>query len=186
MARREVTVSSISPMPKGYAFLPKGNQYKTLHCRRLTHESGKTLFVVEENKKALGIRVPKHIFFTVQNLARETLATRRAATERRDATVIRQAEAELKALFPKIPKEEKECVLKRAFRKHSGRVGRTGQISMKRKVQLAVIAHIRHKHTEYDKLLREGLDREGARNMVRKKIQETLKDWGAKGGKRYI
>ncbi|ORY03334.1 hypothetical protein BCR34DRAFT_591627 [Clohesyomyces aquaticus] len=181
---REITVTSMTPMPQGYAFLPKGNQYKTLHCRRLTREAGKTVYVVEDRKKAVGIRVPKSIFFRVQSLARETHTTRVAATERRDAALIRQAEAELHTLFPKIPKKEMEVVLKRAFRKHSGRVGRTGKEPMRKKVQLAVIAHIRHTHTEYDQLLNGGLDRQDGRKATWKKLEQVLREWGSKAGKR--
>jgi hypothetical protein len=184
MARkREITVSPNKPMPRGYAFLPKGNQYKTLHCRRLTHEAGKPLFVVEDKKKVIGMRVPKHIFFQVQSLARETLDDRRAATEKRDNTLVRQAEAELAKQFPKLPEVEREAILKHAFRKHSGRVGRTGLTPMSKKVLFAAIAHIRHKHTGYDAMLNRGLDRDEARRAIAKKVQDILQEWGAKGGK---
>lgn len=182
--KREITVASSKPMPKGYAFLPKGNQYKTLHCRRLTHETGKPLFIVEEGKKVIGIRVPKHIFFQVQSLARETLSSRRAATEQRDAALVRQAASELEKQFPNIPSGEKEMVLKHGFRKYSGRVGRTGLMPMSKKVLFAVIAHIRHKHTNYDQMLNKGMDRDEARRAIAKKTQDMLREWGAKGGKR--
>lgn len=182
--KREVNVSSQTPMPKGYAFLPKGIPYKTLHCRRLTHEAGKTVFVVLDGSKSLGIRVPKYIFFQVQSLARDTLSDRRAATEKRDTALLRTAEVEINSQFPKIPKKEKEQALKRAFRKHSGRVGRSGQTPMPRKVLLAVIAHIRHQHTNYDALLGGGSDRDEARRAVQKKVIQMLKKWGGKEGKK--
>ena len=89
MALREPTVTPDTPMPKGYIFLKKGIKYKTLHCRRQTHEAGKTVYVVEQNKKTLGIRIPKSIFFRVQSLANETLPSRRLATEQRDAALLR-------------------------------------------------------------------------------------------------
>ncbi|KAF1993556.1 hypothetical protein P154DRAFT_477386 [Amniculicola lignicola CBS 123094] len=177
--KREITVSSSTPMPKGYAFLPKGTPYKTLHCRRLTHEAGKLLYVVQQGKTAIGIRVPKFVFFQVQSLAKETLSSRKAAVEKKDEALLRQAEKELHILFPKIPKEEVELVLKRAFQKYSRRVGRSGQTPMPRKVQLAVIAHIRHKHTDYDAMLRRGMDRDDARRAVVKSMQGMLKKWGA-------
>ena len=181
-AKREITVSSTKPMPKGYAFLPKGNQYKTLHCRRLTHEAGKPLFVVEAGNKVIGLRVPKNIFFQVQSLARETLADRREAVQKRDNVLNRQAEVELIKQFPKIPKAEKDAVLKHAFRKYSGRVGRTSTTPMSRKVLFAVIAHIRHRHTNYDAMMDRGVDREKARRAIQKEVQEKLCKWG-RGGK---
>lgn len=177
----EITVASSSPMPNGYAFLPKGDMYKTLHCRRLTHAARKPLFVVEDRQhKKIGIRIPRKVFFTVNNLARETAATRNANTERRDANLIAQAAAELREVYPNIPSSAAEQCLKRAFRKYSGRVGRSGKIEMKRKVELAVVAHARHTETAYDDLLRKGISREEARLKVWSRLQEVLRDWKGK------
>ncbi|KAF2276404.1 uncharacterized protein EI97DRAFT_494000 [Westerdykella ornata] len=180
--KHEITVTADKPMPQGYAFLPKGSQYKTLHCRKLTHEAGRRVYVVVEGKgkRVLGIRVPKSIFFQVQSLARETFASRRAATAQRDNALIRQAAMAIETQFPDIPEDEKEAVLKHGFRKYSRRVGRTGQLAMEKRVNLAVIAHIRHKHTEYDKLLGEGMVKKKARLEIRKKTQAVLHEWGAK------
>jgi hypothetical protein len=185
--KREISVAPSKPLPKGYAFLPRGDPYKTLHCRRLTHQAGKPLYVVEQGnkrKKVLGIRIPKSIFFQVQEQARETLASRRAATEQRDAALVRQAASAIDEQFPDMPEADKEQVLKHGFKKYSGRVGRTGQIPMSKKVTLAVIAHIRHTHTGYDKLLDGGEEREQARKKIAKDTQSILRRWGAKGGKR--
>ena len=46
-------------------------------------------------------------------------------------------------------------------------------------VWLATIAHIRHRHTEYDALLREGYDRESARFFVVDAINDVLTRWRA-------
>jgi len=43
---------------------------------------------------------------------------------------------------------------------------------------LAIIAHIRHVHSDYDMLLAEGYDRDAARFFVRDAIDETLTLWG--------
>jgi hypothetical protein len=175
----ETTVPPTAPMPAGYAFLPKGIAYKTRHCRKLTHESGKPLYIVVSNKKTtLGLRAPKSIIAQVHAKANETLASRRAATGKRDAADIAKAAASLTAQFRKMPKEEKDLVLTHGFKKHSGRVGRTASISLEKKVLLAVVAHVRHKHTEYDTLLRAGTDRDAARKLTRKKIEATIKAWG--------
>lgn len=174
----EITVPSSAPMPAGYAFLPKGIAYKTMHCRKLTRESGKPLYIVVDKKTTLGLRAPKPIITQVHAKANETLASRRAATGKRDAADIAKASASLTAQFRKMPKEEKELVLNHGFKKHSGRVGRTASISLEKKVLLAVIAHVRHKHTAYDALLRAGTDRDAARKLTRKKIEATIKAWG--------
>ncbi|KAF1967442.1 hypothetical protein BU23DRAFT_559359 [Bimuria novae-zelandiae CBS 107.79] len=184
MAPKEVKVGPNAPMPKGYDFLKKGIKYKTLHSRRLTHEAGKTVYVVEQNKKVLGIRVPKDILSHVHAQANQTLSARTLATEKRDNAAIRQAAAEVDSQFPKIPEHDRELVLKHGFKKYSGRVGRTSMIPLPRKVLYAVIAHIRHRHTNYDKLLDSGVARDEARKRIQKKMQEKLREWGSTRGRR--
>lgn len=46
-------------------------------------------------------------------------------------------------------------------------------------VWLATIAHVRHEHTDYDRLLAEGYDRDAARFFVVGQINETLTHWRA-------
>lgn len=46
-------------------------------------------------------------------------------------------------------------------------------------VWLAAVAHVRHAHTEYDRLLAEGYDRDSARFFVVDAINETLTRWRA-------
>jgi hypothetical protein len=183
MVYREVTVTPNTPMSKGYGFLPKGIAYKTLHCRKTTREAGKVLYVVVDNKKTLGLRAPLSIISQVHQKANATRATRSAAVHKRDSADIAKASAELLAQFQRIPAAEKELVLKHGFKKHSGRVGRTALISLEKKVTLAVIAHIRHKHTGYDALLRAGEVREKARKLTWKTIEDVMKQWGFKQGR---
>jgi hypothetical protein len=183
MTFREVTVTPGTPMPKGYSFLSKGIAYKTLHCRKSTREAGKVLYVVVENKKTLGLRAPSSIISQVHQKATVTQATRRAAVQKRDSADISKASAEIVVQFRKIPAAEKELILRHGFKKHSGRVGRTASISLAKRVTLAVIAHIRHKHTEYDALLRAGEAREKARKLTWKTIEGVMKQWGFKQGR---
>jgi hypothetical protein len=46
-------------------------------------------------------------------------------------------------------------------------------------VWLAAIAHVRHEHTAYDRLLDEGYDREAARFFVIKEFNAVLTRWRA-------
>lgn len=46
-------------------------------------------------------------------------------------------------------------------------------------VWLATVAHIRHVHTEYDALLKEGYDRDSARFFVIDRINSVLTRWRA-------
>ena len=49
--------------------------------------------------------------------------------------------------------------------------------SGKTAVDLAVRAHVRHAHTNYDELLMAGTDRLDARAQVREKIDRVLAEW---------
>jgi len=46
-------------------------------------------------------------------------------------------------------------------------------------VWLATITHVRHEHSDYDRLLAEGYDRDAARFFVVDQINETLTRWRA-------
>ena len=46
-------------------------------------------------------------------------------------------------------------------------------------VWLALIAHIRHQHTDYDALLNEGYDQESARHFCLDAINAKLTEWRA-------
>jgi hypothetical protein len=179
----ETNVTSREPIPQGYAFLPKGIAYKTLNCRKLTRASGKPLYVVIDNKKTLGLRAPKDIITQVHLKAKDTLATRRAAVQKKDAVDVAKATAESKAQFPKMPSTDRDLILNHGFRKHSGRVGRTGSIPLAKKVTLAVIAHIRHRHTNYDALLNRGEARDAVRKTIWKQIESTTREWGCTNGR---
>jgi hypothetical protein len=181
--QREITVGPSAPMPHGYAFLPKGIAFKTLHCRKLTREAGQPLYVVVDNKKTLGLRAPKTFIAQIHIKAKATLSTRRAAVQKRDTLDIAKTTKELRAQFPKMSASERELILKHGFKKHSRRVGRTASLTLEKKVKLAVIAHIRHTHTEYDTLLRKGLERELARVMIWRKTQSVLHEWGCTDGR---
>lgn len=43
---------------------------------------------------------------------------------------------------------------------------------------LVLVAHIRHQHTEYEKLLEEGYERDAARHFTREAINTVLRKWG--------
>ena len=61
----------------------------------------------------------------------------------------------------------------------SGRVGRTaaGRELDPKAITLAVIAHIRHVHTNYDSLLMRGVRRRDAREQIRGTLDKVLGRW---------
>lgn len=46
-------------------------------------------------------------------------------------------------------------------------------------VWIATVAHVRHAHTQYDRLLDEGYDRDAARHFVIDEINRVLTGWRA-------
>jgi hypothetical protein len=46
-------------------------------------------------------------------------------------------------------------------------------------VWLATVAHVRHQHTDYEKLLEEGYDRDSARFFVVDQVNQMLTHWRA-------
>ena len=83
--------------------------------------------------------------------------------------------------YPNMPLSDLEKVLKHAFLKGSGRVGRTSRESVERRASLAVGAHIRHNYTGYDDVLDRGqMSREQARHQVWKTVSDVKLDWADK------
>jgi hypothetical protein len=177
----EPEVRADVPMPRGYRFVPKGNVYITKNCRKMTHEAEKTLYVVVDNKnKPIGLRCPIHIYEDVRSQNKATAAQRAAAVQKRDAAIEEEFEEALLKLFPDIPKVEIPLILKHALKKHSRRVGRASKVALQDKVKLAVRAHIRHVHTDYDMLLKQGTSRPVAREKVWGRLNEIARKWGGR------
>jgi hypothetical protein len=180
MGDSEQIVDVRAPMPKSYGFLRKGDVYKTGLCRRMTHSAHKPLFVVQDNGVTIGLRAPRWILSEVFKEARATEDSRRAAVQRRDDATRRQFDDAIAKLYPHSPVEDREKILRRALKKKSGRVGRTGKLDIDAKARLAVWAHVRHAYTDYDDLLRSGLSRDDARKSVDVKIHAILQVWQGK------
>lgn len=183
----EPEVPAHEPMPKGYRFVPKGNVYITKNCRKKTHEAERTLYVVVNKKgKPTGLRCPAYIHNTVMGDDNATAAQRAEAVQKRDAAIEDNFEEAIVKLFPKIPKSEVPQILKHSLKKHSRRVGRTGTVALQDRVKLAVRAHIRHVHTEYDELLKHGASRVTAREKIWERLNEVARQWGGRPIKRAV
>ncbi|KAJ3472823.1 hypothetical protein NLG97_g10694 [Lecanicillium saksenae] len=182
MAVAEIIVSPSAPMPKGYKLLRKGYPFMTALCRRKTLAAGRTLYVVRAGSKTLGLRAPRRIVDEVYEEERQTRATRRAAVAARDVSTRGTFAAALRRQFPGMPGEDADKVLRRTLKKRSGRVGRTGKLGVEDKVRLAVAAHARHAHTDYDVLVRGEKSRAEARKAVYGKVREVLAKWEGGGG----
>lgn len=90
-----------------------------------------------------------------------------AGTRRHQA--IRKA---LRALAPGIPLADAEAVLALAERRHMK------ELPPSTALWLALGSHVRHSHTDYERLLAEGYDRDAARFFVLAETDEVLASWG--------
>lgn len=177
----EPEVRATDPMPKGYRLVPKGDVYITKNCRKKTHEAGKTLYVVVDRKnKPIGLGCPSHIYHAVMNEHRATAAQRAEAVRKRDTAIEETFEDAVLKVFPRIPKAEVPQIVKHALKKHSRRVGRTSTVALHDRVKLAVRAHIRHVHTDYDALLQQGVSRPVAREKIWDRLNEVARQWGGR------
>jgi hypothetical protein len=112
--------------------------------------------------------------------AREA-AQARAAERRKevDAQYMNSFARRVREMFPHCPPGRETVIAVHACQKYSGRVGRSSFAKAldESAVRLAVVAHVRHRETQYDELLMEGQDRFDARTRVQLKVEEILENW---------
>ena len=118
--------------------------------------------------------------FEVRELRKEREAVRRAGL---DQKFVQQFAGSIRELFPRMETGREKGIAEHACLKYSGRIGRSGAAKSldENAVLLAVIAHIRHRETNYDDLLGKGWERSDARRAVVERIDEVLGRWQATG-----
>jgi hypothetical protein len=108
-------------------------------------------------------------------------ARAQAAVQRtkEDRELVAAMEREILGAFPGCPPSESHRIAEHTASRGSGRVGRSaaGRALDPRALELAVIAHIRHEHTNYDRLLMQGVERLDARGQVRDAIDGVVRRW---------
>jgi len=107
---------------------------------------------------------------------------RRAKDEVAEREYLDQFRARILEMYPRCPGPAAEEIARHACEKHSGRVGRSASAKEldPGKVTLAVRAHIRHLHTEYDSLLAKGLSPGEARPLIRSRVEEVARKWSGR------
>ncbi|RDI78335.1 Dimethyl-sulfide monooxygenase [Venturia inaequalis] len=93
-----------------------------------------------------------------------------------------QIDAAVREMFPRIPPEAADEIIKHAFESASKpgekeRVGNARNLDLAGRVQLAVTAHIRHRYTNYDQLLKNGVKWPLARATVNPPCVAVLRNW---------
>ncbi|KAF3481067.1 uncharacterized protein GIQ15_03826 [Arthroderma uncinatum] len=158
-------------MPKALRVKLKGIAYsKTVHG-----------FVPEDSSttyEQTGLYVPIDVRTAVELESQDTSDARKQAVAQKDARDRRKARDLLLREFPNMPKSDLNAVLNHAFLKGSRRVGKSGKIaSEEEKVRLAIEAHIRHVHTEYDAMIKRGMTRERARENIWGEVVTLRDSW---------
>lgn len=161
--------------PPGFVFVPIGDPALTNACKELSREQEAMFFIVSTHREDQS-RISEHVYRvgfhfreTVLNSALKTIGERKLHPSSKNyieplpetqEDINKQADAAIRDLFPKIPNTDRQLIIEHSFKKgalYQGEptVGTQSNIPLSRRVQLAVLAHIRHTHTRYDKLLRE-------------------------------
>jgi hypothetical protein len=114
-----------------------------------------------------------------RKISRESAAVVR---EHVDKEYIAQFSKQIRIQFPGCPSQEAEAIADHACQKYSGRVGRSSAAKAfdSEAIELAVKAHVRHKHTHYDQLLSNGWERTEARSAVTEKLNLIVREWSRK------
>jgi hypothetical protein len=101
------------------------------------------------------------------------------AREAEDVEFVDDLTQAIQARYPACPHDEVRRIATRTAARGSGRVGRSaaGRALEPEAIDLAVIAHVRHEHTNYDALLMQGTERLDARKLVRDQIDLVLERW---------
>ena len=169
-------------------YLPAGDAALT---RRSARYSERTAVVVRFSRsrgryERQGILVEKSALEKAEQEcsqdAGERAKARAAGAARRreqDRELIARMTVEIGELFPGCPPGETAAIAAHTATRNSGRVGRTaaGRSLDEGALTAAVIAGVRHKHTEYDGLLAAGVDRLLARQRVADRVQAILAAW---------
>lgn len=184
--------------PPGFEFVPIGNPELTQACKELSRERDAMIFIVCTAKDANANKLALQMSRTGHHIRRTIVEEARAQIGEEDASAASnsggpepipdtqeeynaQADAALRDLFPRIPNTDRQMIIEHAFKlggTFQGQpvVGMVKTLPLSRRVQLAVLAHIRHNHTRYDQLLREA-DYQTARKVVEQHCLDFLVKW---------
>ena len=169
-------------------FLPSGDAALT---RRSKKYSGLSAVVLKWSKnrrryERQGLLVEEEALERAEEECLEDAEARalkreRAAVKRTelDQEYLKEFAAKVRELYPKCPKGREKIIAEHACQKYSGRVGRSASAKQldNKAVEMAVIAHIRHRETDYDELLGKGVERHEARERIQSEIVTVLQQW---------
>jgi hypothetical protein len=169
-------------------FLPAGNMALTRRARKHSTLSAVVLEWSRARKRyeRQGILVEEQALETAEE---ECLGDSDLRERRRERDAVRRQELDrqyvqefaerVREIFPGCPTGRETIIAEHACLKYSGRIGRSASAKGldETAVRLAVIAHIRHRETDYDSLLAKGYERREARTAVESNVSSVINRW---------
>ncbi|KAJ5494758.1 hypothetical protein N7463_010845 [Penicillium fimorum] len=168
--------------PSGYTFIPAGNPQLTTTCKERCRDEGLQIHAVSttphhrhhnlsQHVHRIGYHFPSTVVaavcselgFYLTSTGKTVPSTfptdrvenlKQADSEVSQITLNTEARDALKDLFPNIPDKDLNQIIKTAFQKGQKKVGTATELPLARRAQLAVVAHVRHVYTDYDRLLK--------------------------------
>ncbi|KAJ6088293.1 hypothetical protein N7486_009554 [Penicillium sp. IBT 16267x] len=189
--------------PTGYTFIPAGNPLLTTACKERCRKEGFQIHAVSttphmhthnlsQHVHRIGYHFPSTVVAAVcselglyltstgKAVSFHTLGTvddrRPPDSEVSQEVINTEARDAIKDLFPNVPDKDLFRIIKTSFQKGQRKVGTASELPLARRAQLAVVAHIRHLYTDYDRLLRQGSFQE-ARSAVEQPTLAKVVAW---------
>ncbi len=171
------------------AFLPSGNTALTRRAKKYSQLHAVVLKWSRSRNRyeRQGLLVEEEGLARAEGecLANAEVRERRRGREQERRDEIDQQFAErfasrIRDLFPGCPPDREQLIAQHACQKYSGRVGRSAAAKdlEEAAIRLAVIAHVRHRETDYDTRLGVGEERHAARHAVQASVEAVLQSWG--------
>ncbi|KAJ5667527.1 hypothetical protein N7507_003391 [Penicillium longicatenatum] len=189
--------------PTGYTFIPAGNPLLTTACKEQCRKEGSQIYAVSttphmhthnlsQHVHRIGYHFPSTVVAAVcselglyltstgKAVSFHTLGTvddrRPPDSEVSQEVINTEARDAIKDLFPNVPDKDLFQIIKTSFQKGQRKVGTASELPLARRAQLAVVAHVRHLYTDYDRLLRQGSFQE-ARSAVEQPTLAKVVAW---------
>ncbi|KAL6231655.1 hypothetical protein BDW75DRAFT_233420 [Aspergillus navahoensis] len=196
-------ISFKAKAPPGYTFISAGDPFFTTTCKERCRRDGLKVYAVSttphlhthglsQHVHRIGYHFPSAVVADVcmnhglyltetgKAVAPRSIlgdeASRKITDSDSQITINTEARDVLKDLFPNIPDNDLNQIIKTAFQKGQRKVGTAVELPLARRAQLAVVAHIRHIYTDYDRLLKTTSFHE-ARAAVEQPTLAKLVEW---------
>ncbi|KAL5043717.1 hypothetical protein BDW71DRAFT_210060 [Aspergillus fruticulosus] len=196
-------ISFEAKAPPGYTFISAGDPFFTTTCKERCRRDGLKVYAVSttphlhthglsQHVHRIGYHFPSAVVADVcmnhglyltetgKAVAPHSIMGHEASRKLTDSdsqiTINTEARDVLKDLFPNIPDNDLNQIIKTAFQKGQRKVGTAVELPLARRAQLAVVAHIRHIYTDYDRLLKTTSFHE-ARAAVEQPTLAKLVEW---------